>query len=113
MAKENLSFNKAQQHKIKAAYGTHEQKALSGKNQQHQNQKSRPLCHIIDLGLRISVCNEKLLAMGHVVFCLVFVERGHANKCISVGSSLKRVCKMFTMPWKVAVCSILDILSKA
>lgn len=31
MAKENLSFNKAQQHKFKAAYGTDEQKALSGK----------------------------------------------------------------------------------
>lgn len=88
MAKENLSFNKAQQHKFKAAYGTDEQKALSGKSQQHQNQRSRPLCHVIDLGLRICVCNEKLLTMAQVMFCQGYTERGHANKCILVGSSL-------------------------
>lgn len=89
MAKENLSFNKAQQHKFKAAYGTDEKKALSGKSQQHQNQKSRPLCHIIDLGLRISVCNEKLLTMGQVVFCQGFAECGHANKMHLSGKQLQ------------------------
>jgi len=41
MAKEYLSFNKTQQHKFKAAYGTDEQEELLGKRQQHQNQKSR------------------------------------------------------------------------